>query len=76
MIASTDTLIGSAAWTDRLGEVNAAAAQRVTQATEGSEGLIDRLFQRAVYIVLLFFVLLVAYRGYATWLGRAALKRR
>ena len=76
VIASTDTLIGSAAWTDRLGEVNAAAAQRVAQATEGSEAVIDRLFRRAVYIVLLFFVLLVAYRGYATWLGRAALERR
>ena len=58
------------------GEINAAAAQRVTQATEGSERVIDRLFQRAVYIVLIFFVLLVAYRGYATWSGRAALTRR
>ena len=76
VIASTDTLLGSASWTDRLGEINAAAAQRVTQATEGSERVIDRLFQRAVYIVLIFFVLLVAYRGYATWLGRAALTRR
>ncbi len=76
VIASTDTLLGSTSWTDRLGEINAAAAQRVTQATEGSEQVIDRLFQRAVYIVLLFFVLLVAYRGYATWLGRAALSRR
>lgn len=76
VITSTDTLIGSASWTDRLGEVNTAAAQRVTQATEGTEQLIDRLFRRAVYIVLLVFVLLVAYRGYSTWLGRAALKRR
>ena len=76
VIASTDTLLGSTSWTDRLGEINAAAAQRVTQATEGSERVIDRLFQRAVYIVLIFFVLLVAYRGYATWLGRAALTRR
>ena len=76
VIASTDTLIGSASWTDRLGEVNAAAAQRVTQATEASEGLIDRLFLRAVYVVLMVFALLVAYRGYATWSGRAALTRR
>jgi cytochrome c556 len=62
VITATDTLIKSRAWTDRLGEVNKAAAERVEHATGQAERILDTSFWRAVAIITVFFAMLLAYR--------------
>jgi hypothetical protein len=62
VITATDTLIKSRAWTERLGEVNQAAAERVEHATGQAERILGTSFWRAAAIIMVFFSMLLAYR--------------
>lgn len=62
VITATDTLIKSRAWTERLGEVNQAAAERVEHATGQAERILGASFWRAAAIITVFFAMLLAYR--------------
>jgi methyl-accepting chemotaxis protein len=62
VITATDTLIKSRAWTERLGEVNQAAAERVEHATGQAERILGTSFWRAAAIIMVFFAMLLAYR--------------
>ena len=62
VITATDTLIKSRAWTERLGEVNQAAAERVEHATGQAERILGTSFWRAAAIITVFFGMLLAYR--------------
>jgi hypothetical protein len=62
LVGSTDALLGSEAWSRRLGEVNEAAAARVLQASEASAALVDRLFWRGVALVVVFFAVMTLAR--------------
>ena len=62
VITATDTLIKSRAWTERLGEVNQAAAERVEHATGQAERILGTSFWRAAAIITVFFAMLLVYR--------------
>jgi hypothetical protein len=62
VITATEMLIRSRAWTERLGEVNKATAERVEHATGQAERILDTSFWRAVAVIVVFFVMLLSYR--------------
>jgi hypothetical protein len=62
VITATDALIKSRAWTERLDEVNHAAAERVEHATGQAERILDTSFWRAAAIITVFFAMLLTYR--------------
>jgi hypothetical protein len=70
VITATDSLIRSRAWTERLTEVNQAAAERVEHATGQAERILDTSFWRAVAIITVFFTVLLVYRVLSVRLTR------
>jgi DNA-binding phage protein len=70
VITATDSLIKSRAWTERLGEVNKAAAERVEHATGQAERILDTSFWRAVAIITVLFAVLLGYRVLSVRLTR------
>lgn len=69
-VKSGDELMASAAWQQRLEEVNAAAKERVLQTSAAAESVTDRAFWRVLLAIGALLVAGMVYKTYAVWLTK------
>jgi hypothetical protein len=62
VIDSADHLVASPAWKSRLDEVDSVTRERVRQASENSEAIVDRIFNRTILGAAIILVMLFVYR--------------
>jgi hypothetical protein len=71
-IKSGDELLASAAWERRLGDINAAARERLLQTTGAAEAVTDRAFWRILFAIGALLVAGMAYKTFAVWVTKRA----
>jgi hypothetical protein len=69
-IKSGDELLASAAWERRLGDINAAARERLLQTTGAAEAVTDRAFWRILFAIGALLVAGMAYKTFAVWVTK------
>jgi hypothetical protein len=62
VLDSADHLVASPAWKNRIDEVDAMARERVRQASENSEAIVDRIFSRTILGAAIILAMLFVYR--------------
>ena len=71
-IKSGDELLASAAWERRLGDLNAAARERLLQTTGAAEAVTDRAFWRILFAIGALLVAGMVYKTFAVWVTKRA----
>jgi hypothetical protein len=71
-IKSGDELLASAAWEQRLGDINAAARERLLQTTGAAEAVTDRAFWRVLLAIGALLIAGMAYKMFAVWVTKRA----
>ena len=69
-VKSGDQLMASAAWQQRLSEVNAAAKERVLQTSAAAESVTNLAFWRVLVAIGALLVAAMVYRTYAVWVTK------
>ena len=69
-IKSGDELLASAAWEQRLGDINAAARERLLQTTGAAEAVTDRAFWRVLLAIGALLIAGMAYKMFAVWVTK------
>jgi hypothetical protein len=65
MLLQTESLIQTDAWTQRLEEIRSTATGGVDQVGARGEAILNMLFWRGLWLLLIFFALLAGFRFYA-----------
>ena len=65
MLLQTENLIQTEAWTERLEEIRNTATGGVEDVSARGESILNMLFWRGLWLLLIFFALMAGYRLYA-----------
>ncbi len=74
-LASTKSLVEGPLWQRPLEEVDRISRDRVDHASHEARGLVEVIFLRLLVLAGVCFLLMVFYKGWASWLGNRSLRR-